>query len=530
MKNYRKKMVCLFVICLFIIGCGKPVQVEEPTKIGVDTTIGSLAEVFSFESIPVSGYSLVGELRGTGSPQCPPSIRAYLERYILGKLPDTDIEKLISSNNTAVVSVNGFIPPLASKNERFDVKVTALAGTQTTSLEGGQLWGADLTEARMFGGTPKVSVTAEGPIFINKITNGTPQSDKKTGYILAGGRVLDDYELSLVLRRPDYKISSIIRNLLNDRFGKDTATAVSQSLVSLKVPAKYRNQKERFISIVRETYLLHSAEITKQRIRESIGKLAVSEEKDQYEITLEAIGNECLDNLAALLNSSNEQVRLQAGRCMLNLGSDKGLDALRQIAMDKASPYRVEALKAIKNSATRNDATAISRRLLRDEDFDIRLAAYENLRELDDISIAKSFIGRNFYLEQITQTAHKAIFVSRSGVPRIALFGAPMRCRDNIFIQSDTGEVTINAQRGEKEVSIIRKHPRRPHITIQLKSSFEVGDIIRTMCESAEVEDPSKLRPGLGVSYDDAITILKQMCDKGAIDAQFRAGAMPKID
>ena len=164
-------MVCFSVGCLFIIGCGEPVQVEEPTKIGVDTTIGSLAEVFSFESIPVNGYALVGGLRGTGSAQCPPSIRSYLERYILGKLPDMDIEKLISSNNTAVVSVNGFIPPLASKNERFDVKVTALAGTQTTSLDGGQLWGADLTEARMFGGTPKVSVTAEGPVFINKITS-----------------------------------------------------------------------------------------------------------------------------------------------------------------------------------------------------------------------------------------------------------------------------------------------------------------------------------------------------------------------
>jgi len=530
MKNYRKKMVCLLVICLFIIGCGQRVQVEEPTTIDVDTTIGSLAEVFSFESIPVSGYSLVGGLRGTGSPQCPPSIRSYLEQYILGKLPDTDIEKLISSNNTAVVSVNGFIPPLASKNERFDVKVAALAGTQTISLDGGQLWGADLTEARMFGGTPKVSVTAEGPVFINKISDGNLQRDKKVGYILAGGRVLDDYGLSVVLRRPDYKISSIIRNLLNERFGKDTATAVSQSLVSLKVPAKYRNQKERFISIVRETYLLHSAEIKKQRIRESIGKLAVSEDKYKYEITLEAIGNECLDKLAALLNSSDEQLRLHAGRCMLNLGSDAAVETLRQIATDKASLYRLEALEAITKSAPYNDATATSRRLLRDEDFAIRLAAYENLRELDDISITASLIGRNFYLEQITQTTYKAIFVSRSGVPRIALFGAPMRCRDNVFIQSDNGEVTINAQRGEKEVSIIRKHPRRPSIPIRLKSSFEVGDIIRTMCESADVEQTSQVRPGLGVSYDDAISILKQMCDKGAIEAEFRAGEMPKID
>ena len=47
-------MVSLLVICLFLVGCGQPVQVEDPTKIDVDTTIGSLVEVYSFGSIPVN--------------------------------------------------------------------------------------------------------------------------------------------------------------------------------------------------------------------------------------------------------------------------------------------------------------------------------------------------------------------------------------------------------------------------------------------------------------------------------------------
>ncbi|MHC4395007.1 MAG: flagellar basal body P-ring protein FlgI [Planctomycetota bacterium] len=535
MENYQKKTVCvisILIICSFITGCEQPVQVEEaPTKIDSDTTIGSLTEMFSVEPIPVRGYALVCALRGTGSPQCPPEIRAYLERYILRNLPSADVEQLINSNNTAVVSITGFIPALALKNARFDVKVTALAGTQTKSLEGGELWGADLTETRMLVGSSKVSATAEGSVFTDKITEGSVKSDKKTGYILGGGRVKNNYVLSLVLRRPDYKVSSIIRNLLNERFGEETAKAISQNLIEVKVPAKYRKQKERFISIVKAMYLVETPEITNQRISNFIRKLAASEEKDESEIALEAIGNECLDKLAVLLNSRNEQVRLRAGRCILNLGGDAGLNSLREIAMDKVSPYRIEALEVITTSASRNDASKISRRLLRDEDFDIRLASYENLRKLDDIAIIESFIGRSFYLEQITQTDYKAIFVSRSGQPRIALFGTPLRCRDDVFIQSDDGEITINARVGEKEVSIIRKHPWRPNVTIPpLKSSFEVSDIIRTLCESSVVEDTSKLKPGLNVTYDDAISILKKMCEKGAIGAQFRAGPLPKID
>jgi hypothetical protein len=138
-------------------------------------------------------------------------------------------------------------------------------------------------------------------------------------------------------------------------------------------------------------------------------------------------------------------------------------------------------------------------------------------------------IARNFYLEQIAQTKHEGIFVSRSGQPRIVLFGAPIYCRDNIFIQSAGGDITINAPAGQKYVSIIRKHPKRPNVPpIQLKSSFELGDIIRTLCEEP-FKKPAQGRLGLGVSYAEAIGLLKQMSDKGAVRAEFRAGPLPKI-
>jgi len=61
----------------------------------------------------------------------------------------------------------------------------------------------------------------------------------------------------------------------------------------------------------------------------------------------------------------------------------------------------------------------------------MRLAAYEQLRKLDDIAVSQEVIADNFYLEQIVQTPYKSIFVSRSGQPRIVLFGAPIRCSDD---------------------------------------------------------------------------------------------------
>ena len=213
---------------------------------------------------------------------------------------------------------------------------------------------------------------------------------------------------------------------------------------------------------------------------------------------------------------------------MLNLGSDKGLEVLRKIATDSSSSYRLEALEAIAAAASRNDATSIARNLLDEEDFDIRLAAYEQLRRLEDIAIRQSPVARSFYLEEIVQSKNKSIFVSRSGQPRIVLFGVPIYCREHVFIQSSDGSITINAPAGQEYVSIIRKHPRRPNVMAKLESSFEMSDIIRPLCEEP-VKREEGGHVGLNVSYSEAISLLQRMVEKGAIDAEFRAGPMPKI-
>lgn len=521
----------LLTVCL-AGGCGERAgrggrDVASPAKLGA--TIGSLVRVSAPDPIPVEGYGIVVGLKGAGSAECPPQIRKYLGRYILKQLPPDrklDVDKFIASTDTAVVLVEGVIPAIASKNQYFDVRVTTLPSTQTTSLEGGQLFTTELKEVGNFGINTRILADVEGPVFIDRISN--PQINKKTGHILAGGKVLDEYKVILLLKKHDYEMANYIRNLINGRFGLDTAKAVMSNRVELIVPAKYKEQKQRFISIVAAMYLTKDAKINSERIRTFVKRLSDFEDKYSSEAALEAIGNECLDELSVLLDSPEELVRLHAARCTLNLGGDAGLAGLRQIALKKDSPYRIEALEAITAAARRNDAVSISRKLMRDEDFQIRLAAYGQLRELEDVAIAQEFVGRSFYLERVTQTEQKIIFVSRSGQPRIVLFGAPIYCDSSVYVQSENGDIVINAPSGQEYVNIIRKHPKRPGVVAQLKSSFEIGDIVRTICDEPTKED-AKGRGGLGISYADATALLKQMCDKGAVRAEFRAGPMPKI-
>ncbi len=535
MNKRRRKfayIITTLVIGLLNIGCAEKqppnVQIIIPeTNINQDTTIGSLVEVFSPTVIPVEGYSVVGGLDGTGSAECPLQVRNYLQRYLLSKQQDLDIEKFITSKNTAVVIVQGLMPTGGEKKQRFDVKITALSGTQTTSIKGGWLYGVNLKSPGTFTITTRILADAAGPVFINEL--GQENVNPKTGYILGGARMLEEYKITLALRKPNFKISNAIRNRINELFGTEIANAVSESQIELKVPQKYKGQKQKFIEIVKATYLTESPKQTQQRISWFVRKMATEPDKKKSETALEAIGKKSTEKLSALLNSSNEQVRFHTARCMLNLGDDRGLDALREMTADKNSVHRMGAIEAVGAAAKKNDAVAMARNLLNDDNFNIVLAGYEQLRKLDDIAIEEEVIARSFSLEQVVAGKHKTIFAARSQRPKIVLFGTPLYCRDDVFVQSPGGNITINAPQGQNYISIIRRHPTKPTVIAQVKSSFEISDLIRKLCEEPLKEKQSG-SGGLGVTYDDVIAILKQMCEKGAVQAEFELGPLPKID
>ena len=534
MKIYlRKALWCVTLASLLAaFGCGGPGRHAAKNKSaadnnGIDDTIGMYAEIFASDAIPVSGYALVGGLNGTGSSECPTQIRTYLQKYILQRLAGAkvNVEDLISSHDTAVVIVEGVIPPAASKNQRFDVRVTALPGTQTTSLEGGWLYGVDLFEARQVGISIKPLAAAEGPVFTDSAISDS--QDPRTGYVLGGGTVVEEYKVNLALRLPDYRIVSQIRNRINERFGYEIAVALAPGSIELRIPTKYLEAKGRFIQLVRATYLVSSPELTEKRIMTHIEKLASSKDKNASEIALEAIGNAALPKLTALLNSSDPEIRLRAARCMFNLGDQKGREALWGIATDKESAYRLDAVEALVNTSAGQDVTSMLQSLLRDDDLSIRLIAYENLVRLKDATVSRKLIADSFYLDQVTQTGKPAILVSRRIQPRVALLGSPIYCRSNVFIETSDGTITINVPAGEKYATIIRKHPRHPDIIIQLKSSLDLADIIETLCREP-LNPTAQGGPGLGVPNSTLGGLLSKMVDSGAVQAEFYAGPLPK--
>ncbi|MFH1615870.1 MAG: flagellar basal body P-ring protein FlgI [Planctomycetota bacterium] len=524
----------LFLCCLVLNGCRQSRVLEQkpqaPLLYGSEfgTQVSSVAELLATEPIQVQGYGIVGGLGGTGSSHCPPGIRKSLKTYILKRLPkdsDFDIDAFINSTDTAVVRVYGRIPPVASKNEQFDIRVEALSGTDTTSLSAGQLYTMDMRVIRRYDEMPvqsRIVAQAAGPVFIDKCAS---QSDLTKGFVLGGGRVLEDRPIAVSLFEPDYQMSSVIRNRLLMRFGEGVAQSKGPGLIYLTPPESYRNAKQRFARLVSMAYLGSDEQMMANRITRFASDLQSSDNKNLSEAALEAIGKPALPALQELLSSQNEEVRLRAARCMLNIGSNAGLNVLSDIAMRGSINHRVAAIDAIGSAASRNNAIAILGKFLGEESFDVSFAAYQQLRRLDDISIISERIGDNFDLDIVTAHGPKIIYVSRSSAPKIVLFGAPIYCEKNIFIRSSDETITINATDQTDYVSIIRTRPERSGpLTPPLRSSFALANIIRRLSEAPSVPAGRKRLPGLAVPYSETTKILQDMVEKGAVHAQFRMG------
>jgi flagellar basal body P-ring protein FlgI len=508
----------------------KTPKTEAPSPQQLDKTIGDLAEFMAFSSIPVKGIGIVVGLPNTGSSECPPQIRDYLRQYILTQLGPRDIvsaDAMISSLDTAVVIVEGDIPPGASKHQAFDVTVRALPGTQTTSLINGRLYTTDLKFVAQVEDAIRSSKTlaiAAGPVYIDKISD--PNADPRRGIVLGGGRVMENYQFTLSILKPDFEIAAAIRNHINQRFGKDVASAVSPEIIYLSVPNNYKDKKERFIELVRSLYITDTAVNEQKHIDWLIENLKTASDKSKYQTGLEAIGKNAADKIRPLLGSKDESIRFAAAKCMLVIGSETALKPLRDFAQDKSSSFRIAAIQTIGDYASNSDVTALMSRLVRDDNFDVRYNAYKYLQKSGDTSIIRLTIADDFYVDQVIQTGPKTIYVSRTGQPGIVLLGAPLNCRKNIYVESDDAQIIVNSLPDGNGVSIMRKHPITKELMGPFKCSLRVADIIRSLGEVTTRNENDKKPIGLGVSYSDIVALLKKMVDKGAIDADFVPGPL----
>lgn len=524
-------IVSVYVLMFSLAGCTQQQQQQSvqvpPLIIDPKSTIGSVSQIFGAGSIRVRGIGLVAGLAGTGSSECPPSVREELEKYIWKKIPQTtnpvNPGMLIESQNTAVVEIFGVIPSLSTIRSGFDVLIRPLSSTQTTSLDGGYLYTTELkelsrlTNIEQFTQYTKVIAEAEGPVYSNKLQS----AESSNWYVLGGGHALEEGSVQLILRQGNFVLANAVRNRINERFGPKTAIPDSYEKITLNFPPLYYERKAQFLSMVQSLILAENPAIRMEYLQSLIEQF-VAEPKESIELALESFGKPGLDALAPLLEHPDPSIRFYIARCMLNIGDERPVQTLRNIIIDRSSPYRIPAIDVLGRGAKRSTSRPILLNTLSDTDIEVRLAAYEMLLRLESPEISRKHIAKDsFVVDSILCGGPKVIYVYQQKSPRIVIFGSPMQCEGSLFIQSDDSSVSINAAANDDFILVSRKQPSGPRVIGPLSSSRQVSNILQTLGELPESKNGSRL--GLAIPYAEILPILRKMCQKNAIQAEFIA-------
>jgi len=536
-----KRYTILLLLLAIGGGCSPAAQpVPRPTESEIFAgTVGSLCELSGYSSVRVQGYSLVVGLTGTGSSECPEPIKGYLVQQLRrlkeqGYLPDEYLalkaHEIIASRDTAVVMVSGLIPAGAPKSERFEIEVSILPATQTTSLQGGWLIRSELQivlarqSGRLVAGRP--SALAAGPIFINPFPQDQGKTaDPRRGIVLGGGRSLYNRQIQLSILRPDYRMAQQIQRRINARFkaaeGAKVADAIDRSRVLLTVPDEYQDRYSHFISLIWALYLQDSPGY-EERMAGKLNKLALQDDADYEAIALawEGIGRNISDDLYKIYHKDHKsKLAFYAAKTALNLDDRKAIDALIKMARDSEHPAQLGPVKALSHVADDARARKALRELVSSSNPQLRFLAYEGLRRVSDAAISSMSLPGGFTLDIVQAAGDRLVCVWARKKARIVIFGQALRCRDNVFYESANGHVQINVPADAMEISITRKLPHNGKTTT-LKCPLTVEALIKNLAWSLRHPKDGKVIVR-GLSFSEIAGILYQLCQEEAIPAQF---------
>jgi flagellar basal body P-ring protein FlgI len=501
----------------------------------------------------VSGYGLVGQLRGTGDTTAPGTIRNFMIKEMVRRgfgdanLPgyrDLNARDVLLDPNYAIVRVDAFIPPGARKEEFIDAYVSCMENNYTKSLVHGTLFETNLYFGGAESDNPAALIHTEGrtkgAIMVNPVyalqnpeeASGPAKASLRNGVIPFNTRVMIDRPLMLRLRKPQGSLARTIAEVVRYRFqnsgeGESVAKAVDDGIVELYVPRSFRGDWERFIKLVQNFYLRADPETDTRMCQELAAQFTQPDAPvEDISYALEGIGQRSLPHLQPLLNHPDPAVSFWASRAAAFIGdhTTAAVTRLAQIARTTNHPYRLQAIRALGNLPNSAAVNHLVGPLLDADEVLVRIEAYRVLaknRAFPDLPIAPSSNPDNqkFMLDVLPSKAPPLIYVTRTGKPRIAIIGQIPKVRLDFPTFAMDNRFTVAATAGNPQLAtLFFRDPQRPApVRLVTRPSLDIV-IARLAGMGPEDED------SLNFNYGEVVALVQSMVDGNRLLAKDSAG------
>jgi len=443
-----------------------------------------------------------------------------------------------------------------------------LPGTQTTSLEHGLLWTADLkivglTESDL---SSRTLAMGRGPVFcppqVGEPTTQPAARNMRKGRVIGGGMTLEDMPVALQLYSPSWLRTGLIQRAINARFpARDPyASARDDNVVMLRIPPEYLADPEEFVDVVMHMYLSQDvAGFASHKALELVTALRdPAAPHDEISLALQGIGRSILaEYLQPNYTAASPNVRYYTARAGAALGDLAGMVVLEEFAKDSSSPLQMQAIAAMGRVGRHWDnlgmrATVSLGKLLNGRDTNIRLAAYQALLTCRSPAVQSYEVKKKFVIDMVPCDGPPMIFASQSDWPRIALFGNRFNLAPGSLYVSPDNLLTVNLPADAEPAGavnpVIMPAPDAPHTPAKPREPVTLyyrgagGDKAVTLTSSPKLAvilaklgySPDPMQPDydpkqqyIGASYQSIVEMLAGMCRSQFVDGTFVLGAVP---
>lgn len=470
--------------------------------------------------IPVQGVGLVVGLDKTGEDP-PPS---FYRSLLVEEMKKRDVEnpnRILASPDTAMVIVKAYIPVNCKRGDKFDAEVMLPPNSVSTSLAGGYLLAARLAEQTATGGgqlrSGNTLAVVSGPILVsNSNDQSSAAGNLRRGRILGGATYSsqNDRDLAIYLRNEfrGQRMTVRVAEAIGKRFhGHDKsglkvpmAEAKDDQRIVLKIPAEYKENYPRYISVIRNIAFREDEIAQRLRMQKLEQQLNLPEESETAALRLEAIGVAAAPILKRALQHKDIEVRFNASMALTYMGYTDGLEALAEAAQQEPA-FRVYALAALA-CCKEAEASAELRELLKDDTSETRYGAFRALTMLNeaDPAVAGVKMKGDYSLHALRQGGPPLVHITHHTKAEIVLFGDEQALQLPAALQAGP-HIQVVATPGSSEVSVSRysagvnkKKVVSPKLTAIIEACDELGatypDIVALLIQADRQRNlPGKL-------------------------------------
>ncbi|MEM7785383.1 MAG: flagellar basal body P-ring protein FlgI [Planctomycetota bacterium] len=492
-------------------------------KVPTTKYIGDLCGIYGLNFAKVEGIGLAVDLNGTGSDPKPSGQRDQLLQELKHKKKIKNPKQLLTSKDTELVVMKGYLAPGLRKGETFDLEVIPLGGTEATSLENGMIMQTSLKPMARLGGGVKQGLEvalARGRITIDSVFESRDdQSNRIHGVVLGGGKALEDRPLGLSIRTEDYttKTTTHMARAINNRFTTvDNAVRVgvaepkTDRLVELKVPGGYKHNVGRYLGVIRNIAFDEKIDDRVNRLDELEQELNDPGKSGLAAIRLEAIGKQGIPALKRALRHHDFEVQFHAAEALAYSGESDGIDILQKAAKEEPA-FRWHALTALASIESSSAGSAILD-LLNEESAETRYGAFKALREHSpqDPTVQGDWLAGDFFIHEVHSKASPMIHFSRKTRPEIVVFNPDQTVTED-FLHVETG-LTIRSEGDKVSISSYSTDFGKQ----KKVCSNRIADLVRTLGT-------------MGFGYGRQLKMFRSAMKSGTINTRLVVNAVPKL-